>query len=123
MSNKPDPNCEECHGDPKGVLGLHFYTPCTTCNDLPMTGFEKDRATHDLVRELEKPKKAVVVPDDVPRAGLGKTGPAGTTALAEQMRAGAWTTAKMIYSPADVSATGCYARRMQEKLARERNSG
>lgn len=110
--NKPDPNCEECGGDPNGVLGLHFYTPCTTCNNLPMTGQQKDRATYDLVRELEKPKKAVVVPDDV----RAQVGPAGTTSLADQMRAGAWTTTKMTYSPADVSSTGCYARRMREKF-------
>jgi hypothetical protein len=65
MSNKPDPNCEECHGDPNGVLGLHFYTPCTTCNHLRMSGGAKDRATYDLRQELEKEKKRVVVPDDV----------------------------------------------------------
>ncbi len=88
MSKKPDPNCEECHGDPNGVLGLHFYTPCTTCNHLRMSGGAKDRATYDLRQELEKEKKRVVVPDDVVHQSSLKS--ACVAYYADQMRRGAW---------------------------------
>lgn len=65
--NKPDPNCDECGGDPKGVLGLNAYTPCKTCNPLPMSGGEKDRAAYDLRRALEKnsPRKNAPAREDL----------------------------------------------------------
>jgi hypothetical protein len=88
MSRAPDPNCDECHGDPKGVLGLNAYTPCKTCNDLPLNGGEKDRATYDLVRELEKSKKRVPVPDDVVHNTSASS--ALVAQYADQMRKGAW---------------------------------
>jgi len=63
--NQPDPNCPECHGDPRGVLGLNDYSPCKKCNDLPMSGFEKDRATHKLAEELERvASRPRTAPDD-----------------------------------------------------------
>lgn len=45
--------CMTCKDDPKGVLGLNSYRACPDCNDLPMTGFEKDRAVYDLRPVLE----------------------------------------------------------------------
>ena len=61
---KPDPNCPECRGDPRGVLIFNDYSPCKRCNDLPMSGFEKDRAVHELARELEKPSPRQGEPDE-----------------------------------------------------------
>ena len=46
--------CNTCKDDPKGVLGLNSYRPCPDCGgDVPMTGFEKDRAVYDLRPVLE----------------------------------------------------------------------
>jgi hypothetical protein len=103
MSRTPNPNCEECGGDPKGVLGFNAYTPCKTCNDLPLNGGEKDRATYDLRRELEKEKKRVIVPDDELRVDPGHN-----TALST--RTIEWTDAKWSQAPEKASSKGCYAR-------------
>lgn len=56
--------CSTCKDDPKGVLGLNSYRPCPDCGDVPMTGFEKDRAVYDLRRVLEQPVVRVNQPDD-----------------------------------------------------------
>lgn len=45
--------CNTCKDDPRGVLGLNSYRPCPDCNDLPLNGFEKDRAVYDLRPVLE----------------------------------------------------------------------
>lgn len=47
------PKCATCKDDPRGVLGLNMYSPCPDCNDLPLNGFEKDRAVYDLIPFLE----------------------------------------------------------------------
>lgn len=60
MSNK----CKSCKGDPRGVLGFDSYSPCPDCNDLPLSGSQKDRAVYDLARVLEALVVAVNTPDD-----------------------------------------------------------
>jgi len=58
------PKCKTCNDDPRGVLGLNQYGACPTCNDLPMSGPQKDRAVYDLIRVLEKPSPRAGRPDD-----------------------------------------------------------
>jgi len=57
------PKCTYCNDDPRGVLGLNSYSPCPHCNDLPMSGPQKDRAVYDLARVLAKPSPRAGQPD------------------------------------------------------------
>lgn len=50
MSSK----CSTCKGDPRGVMGLNQWALCPDCNDIPMNGAQKDRATYDLNNVLEE---------------------------------------------------------------------
>jgi len=61
MSNQP--KCKHCKDDPRGVLGLNSYSPCPDCNDIPMSGAQKDRAVYDLARVLAKPSPRAGQPD------------------------------------------------------------
>lgn len=61
--------CDTCKDDPRGVLGLNSYSPCPDCNDLPMTGPQKDRAAYDLARILKEPYVKPNVPDHEAKRG------------------------------------------------------
>ena len=61
MSTKP--NCTYCKDDPRGVLGMNFYSICPHCNDVPMSGAQKDRAAYDLAVALAKPSPRAGQPD------------------------------------------------------------
>lgn len=67
MSN---PKCKTCNDDPRGVLGLNSYSPCPSCNDLPMSSAQKDRAVYDLARILTAPFVKEQRPDDERKRGL-----------------------------------------------------
>ena len=56
--------CDTCKDDPRGVLGFNSYGPCPDCNDLPMSGPQKDRAAYDLARILDRPFVKPRNPDD-----------------------------------------------------------
>ena len=58
------PKCKHCNDDPRGVLGLNQYTACPSCNELPLSGPQKDRAVYDLARALDKPSPRAGRPDD-----------------------------------------------------------